>query len=79
MATRTVTHVESEVERLIATSRFLKKATTESCGQSSIANLHRNEIHVGAAIAQGGFSEVRRITHLDLTAEQDTEESLHRT
>lgn len=80
VAPRTVAYVEAEVEQLTTTCRFLK-ATAGSCGESSIANLHRNEIHVGAPIGQGGFSEVRRITHLDLTAaaEHDTEENAHRT
>jgi serine/threonine protein kinase len=78
MATRTVAYVESEVEQLTTTCRFLN-ATTESCGGSSIANFHRNEIHVGAPIGQGGFSEVRQITHLDLTAEHDMEENTLRT
>lgn len=79
MATRTVSYVESEVEQLTATCRFLKNST-DSCGESSIANFRRNEIDVGAPIGHGGFSEVRRITRLDLTVLQqhDIEENPHR-
>jgi serine/threonine protein kinase len=67
LATRTISFVDSEVERLTRESKFLR----EEQPQADVARLDRSEFLVGNLLGEGGFSQVYEVDCVHLLGNDD--------